>query len=253
MIIYSRKVGYIKETYIAKQVTQGLIEVFLELFAKLIENINDNLSDILKIVLKLLHYAVIEDYKIDQNNYYAIYTLLMFSFLIMSKVQDMYDVSQHEYASIKDFNRIIRVFFIYKIENICYNKTFEMGDTLALYNEIIAICHIKLNLLIQKVRSHSTYFFKVIISLNDDKCEEKVSNILSLVIQPPFLFYFDCSYLMQALQYKYDVPEEEISPRRNTEISLDISFGDNSLEAENCINEKRDSLNSNENRQEIRK
>lgn len=130
---------------------------FLMIYENLLSILDSNTPYVLKILCKVLYDKVKEIFTVDANtNYYPIFTLLFFNFLISPRIQEIYGISPVKYEVVRVLNRIIRVsriifIFIYT-KNICFNVKFNEYDELKVYNEIIEESHDKLKKLIANVK-----------------------------------------------------------------------------------------------------
>ncbi len=94
-----------------EEIKKTSIESFLEFFSRLQENLLANLSNVIKILLNIIHYTVIDTFKVESKNYHAVKTVLFFRFLICPTVQEIYDLYRKEENNeyLTNLNRLINV------------------------------------------------------------------------------------------------------------------------------------------------
>jgi hypothetical protein len=86
------------------------INNFLTYFDKMLNILACSTPNIIKLLLKVLFDKIREFFTVDSNtNYFPIFTLFFFNFLISPRIQEIYGVSPVKFESVRILNRVLRV------------------------------------------------------------------------------------------------------------------------------------------------
>ena len=157
------------------------VEEYNILFNEINKGLVDNTPHVIRILLKLLYSSIRNVFTIDEDNYYPLYTALIFNFIISPRVQMLYSMNPTRLTFLRSLNRLIR--------NTCFNFKFDEKDSLAKFNESIEENNKKLkNFIEEKIIS---------INENDDDVKNSLRDLFTEknIIYPKFLFYVDSELL----------------------------------------------------------
>ena len=157
------------------------VEEYNILFNEIYKGLVDNTPHVIRILLKLLYSSIRNVFTIDEDNYYPLYTALIFNFIISPRVQMLYSMNPTRLTFLRSLNRLIR--------NTCFNFKFDEKDSLAKCNESIEENNKKLKSFIEE---------KIIsINENDDDVKNSLRDLFTEknIIYPKFLFYVDSELL----------------------------------------------------------
>ena len=157
------------------------VEEYNILFNEINKGLVDNTPHVIRILLKLLYSSIRNVFTIDKDNYYPLYTALIFNFIISPRVQMLYSMNPTRLTFLRSLNRLIR--------NTCFNFKFDEKDSLAKFNESIEENNKKLkNFIEEKIIS---------INENDDDVKNSLRDLFTEknIIYPKFLFYVDSELL----------------------------------------------------------
>ena len=157
------------------------VEEYNILFNEINKGLVDNTPHVIRILLKLLYSSIRNVFTIDKDNYYPLYTALIFNFIISPRVQMLYSMNPTRLTFLRSLNRLIR--------NTCFNFKFDEKDSLAKFNESIEENNKKLKSFIEE---------KIIsINENDDDVKNSLRDLFTEknIIYPKFLFYVDSELL----------------------------------------------------------
>ena len=157
------------------------VEEYNILFNEINKGLVDNTPHVIRILLKLLYSSIRNVFTIDKDNYYPLYTALIFNFIISPRVQMLYSMNPTRLTFLRSLNRLIR--------NTCFNFKFDDKDSLAKFNESIEENNKKLkNFIEEKIIS---------INENDDDVKNSLRDLFTEknIIYPKFLFYVDSELL----------------------------------------------------------
>ena len=157
------------------------VEEYNILFNEINKGLVDNTPHVIRILLKLLYSSIRNVFTIDKDNYYPLYTALIFNFIISPRVQMLYSMNPTRLTFLRSLNRLIR--------NTCFNFKFDEKDSLAKFNDSIEENNKKLkNFIEEKIIS---------INENDDDVKNSLRDLFTEknIIYPKFLFYVDSELL----------------------------------------------------------
>ena len=163
---------------------------FESLFDEMVDGFKKYLPYILRIILKIIYTSIRKYFTIEENNFRPLNTVLIFNFISSPRIQSIYSLNPSKYKYIRTLNRLLC--------NTCFNIPFNETDELYKYNQLVENNHQKLNL----------FFQKFIISINEEKEEEKmkIKNVFAekFSLYPTFLFYWDSKFFYTSINEKMD-------------------------------------------------
>ena len=159
-------------------------EVFLNSF---ITNLTRSLPFIIKILLNIIKNKI----KIitGEDNYNAIYTVLIFNFFISPTILEFYGLSLIKYKSLRQLTRLLR--------NIFFNREFDPKDNLSYFNKKINIFNSFIN-----ENFKINVFDGIDIEKDKDNINKEINTIL-VNAKNQNLINGDKSILLPSFCYKY--------------------------------------------------
>ena len=159
-------------------------EVFLNSF---ITNLTRSLPFIIKILLNIIKNKI----KIitGEDNYNAIYTVLIFNFFISPTILEFYGLSLIKYKSLRQLTRLLR--------NIFFNREFDPKDNLSYFNKKINIFNSFIN---------DNFKINVFDGIDIEKDKDNINKEINTILvnaKNQNLINGDKSILLPSFCYKY--------------------------------------------------
>ena len=158
-------------------------EIFLINF---LTNLTKSLPFIIKVLLNIIKNKI----KIikGEDNYNAIYTVLIFNFFISPTILEFYGLSLVKYKSLRQLTRILR--------NIFFNREFDPKDNLSYFNEKIKVFNSLIN------ETFKINVFEIDIEKDKDNINKEINMIL-VNAKNKNLISGDKSILIPSFCYNY--------------------------------------------------
>jgi hypothetical protein len=160
------------------------------LFDEMIDGFKKYLPYILRVILKIIYSSIRKYFTIEEDNFRPLNTTLIFNFISNPRIQSIYSINPSKYKYIRTLNRLLC--------NTCFNIPFNEKDELCECNQLVDNNHQKLK----------TFFQKFVLTINEEKEEEKIriKNILAEKFSqyPNFLFYWDSKFFYTTINEKLD-------------------------------------------------